>query len=99
MPLSDAQRKNLRRRGHALDPVLMIGSAGLSEGVLAEADGALEHHELIKAKVRAGDRGARDKIILELCRKTGAELVQRIGNTALIYRPNPERRRVNPDAS
>lgn len=97
--LTESQRKNLRRLGHDLNPIVMIGAAGLSDAVLEEAEGALDHHELVKIKVRAGDRTARDEIIRRLCEATGAELVQRIGHMALVYRANPERRRVNPNAS
>ena len=99
MPLTDSQRKNLRRLGHGLNPVVMIGAAGLSDAVLEEAEGALEHHELVKIKVRVGDRAARDDIISRLCARTGAELVQRTGHMALLYRANPDRQRVNPNAS
>lgn len=97
--LSESQRKNLRRLGHGLNPVVMIGAAGLSDAVLEEAEGALDHHELVKVKVRVGDRSARDEIIRRLCEATGAELVQRVGHMALVYRANPDRRRVNPNAS
>jgi RNA-binding protein len=97
--LTESQRKNLRRLGHSLHPVVMIGSGGLSKAILAEADGALDHHELVKIKVRVGDRAAREEVISAICAETGAELIQRIGHTALLYRPNPERRRVNPNGS
>ena len=97
--LTESQRKNLRRLGHGLNPVVMIGAAGLSDAVLEEAEGALDHHELVKIKVRVGDRTERDEIISRLCEATGAELVQRVGHMALVYRANPERKRINPNAS
>lgn len=92
--MSEHQKKHLRGLGHKLKPVIMVGDAGLSESVLEEYERTLEHHELIKVKVRVGDRAARDSIIAELCDKSGAELVQRIGNTALLFRANPEEPRV-----
>lgn len=95
--LTETQRKNLRGRGHALHPVVMIGAAGLSDAVLEEAENALDHHELVKIRVRVGDRAARDEVIGRLCEATGAELVQRVGHMALLYRANPERQRVNPN--
>lgn len=73
---------------------MQTGNAGASPGLLAELDTTLAHHELIKIRVRAEDREARDAIIRELCAASGAELVQRIGNVALLWRPNPERRRI-----
>ena len=94
MALSDSQKKYLRGLGHGLKPVVMVGDAGLRESVLAEFESSLEHHELIKVRVKVGDREERDRIIMSLCDFAGAELVQRIGNTALLYRENPEKKRI-----
>jgi RNA-binding protein len=94
MSLTEKQKKHLRGLGHALEPVLLTGGAGLTPGLVAELDSTLAHHELIKVKVRAGDREERDAMIQALCEASGAELVQRIGHVALLWRPNPERRRV-----
>ncbi len=96
MDLSEHQKKFLRGLGHQRKPLIMVGDAGLSESLLAEFESTLAHHELIKVRVRAGDRDARDAIITKLCDVASAELVQRIGNVALLYRPNlqkkPEKR-------
>ena len=96
MKLSEQQKKFLRGRGHQLKPLIMVGDAGLSEPLLAEFESTLDHHELLKVRVRVGDRDARDDIIAKLCDTGRAELVQRIGNVALLYRPNlnkkPEKR-------
>ena len=61
---------------------------------LAELDGALEHHELVKVKIAAGDREARDVIVAELADRSGAALVQRIGNVAVLYRPSTDKRQI-----
>jgi len=95
MPLSDNQKKHLRGLGHALKPVVSTGNAGLTPAVLEEIRGALAHHELLKVRIRADEREDRDAMIETVCRQTGAELVQRIGHVALLWRPNPERRRVS----
>ena len=94
MALSDSQKKYLRGLGHGLKPVVMVGDAGLRESVLAEFESSLEHHELIKVRVKVGDREERDRIIISLCDSAGTELVQRIGNTALLYRENPEKKKI-----
>lgn len=94
MSLNESQKKYLRGLGHALKPVIMIGDAGLSDGVRAEFLNAIDHHELVKVRVRAGDRDARDDIIRSLCELSAAELIQRIGNVALLYRENEERKRI-----
>ena len=93
MTLSEAQKKYLRGLGHQLKPVIMIAESGLSETVLAEFENAISHHELIKVSVRVGDRDTRSKIITSLCNDDSTGLVQRIGNMALLYRENPEKKK------
>ena len=94
MMLSEPQKKYLRGLGHALKPVVMVGESGLTDAVRAEFESSLEHHELVKIRVKVGDREQRDKIILSLCETANAELVQRIGNMALLFRENPEKKRI-----
>ena len=91
MNLSEPQKKYLRGRGHDLKPLIMVGDAGLTESLLAEFESTLAHHELIKVKVRASDRAARDKMIETMCADHSAALIQRIGNVALLYRANPDK--------
>lgn len=94
MALTERQRKTLRGLGHQLHPIVRIGDKGLTAAVAAELEQALTHHELIKVSVRAGDREARSALISDLCNNSGATLVQRIGNVALVFRRNPETPRV-----
>ncbi len=96
MNLTESQRKHLRRLGHALKPVVMIGNAGLTDSVATEIDAALEHHELIKIRVRVGDRTARDQVMNGVAKRLHAALIQRIGNMALLYRPAEEPKLVLP---
>lgn len=95
MQLTERQKKHLRGLGHRLKPVVMIGDAGLTDAVLQEFVSTIGHHELIKAKVRVGDRDARDAIIDELCSRGEATLVARVGNVALFYRRNDEKPRIS----
>ena len=44
--LSTKQKQFLKGLAHHLSPVVMLGGNGLTEGVLAEIDNALNHHEL-----------------------------------------------------
>ena len=92
MELSEAQKKYLRGLGHHLKPLITVGDAGLSESLLAEYRSTLAHHELIKVKIRGADRDSRNAMIKTLCDKYGAELIQRIGNVALVYRPNLDKK-------
>jgi RNA-binding protein len=92
--LSERQRRHLRGLAHALQPVVRLGTAGLTEAVARETDRALTDHELIKIKAPGGDREARDALFEELARRTGSSLVHRIGNVAVLYRPRPELPRI-----
>jgi len=92
MALLENQKKYLRGLGHRLKPVVMIADAGLTESVAQEFETCISHHELIKVSIRVGDRDARAAIIASLCAEGSAELVQRIGNIALLYRANPKRK-------
>jgi RNA-binding protein len=94
MTLSEPQKKYLRGLGHHLKPVIVVADSGLSEAVRKEFESTINHHELIKVRVRAGDREGRDEIIVQLCDQN-TSLVTRIGNVALLFRRNSEKPRVN----
>jgi RNA-binding protein len=87
--LNTAQKKYLRGLTHSLDPVVMIADKGLSQNVMMEIEQALEHHELIKLRIRA-EREDRKAWIGEIGASTGAELVHQIGQVACFYRRNPQ---------
>ena len=68
---------------------LCLGN-GLTEGVLAEIENALNHHELIKVKVAGADRETKQLIINAIVRETKAAQVQTIGHILVLYRPSEE---------
>lgn len=86
MTLAPDTQKRFRTLGHALKPTVTVAGNGLSEGVCAELERALEDHELIKVKIAVADREERRELIAGLIAKTGAELVQSIGKMVLIFR-------------
>jgi RNA-binding protein len=88
--VNSVDKKKLRAQAHALKPVVMIGQAGLTDAVLAEIELALNSHELIKVKIRA-ERDERKPITENICQGTRAELIQTIGQIAVIYRLNPNK--------
>ena len=92
--LTAAQSRFLRGQAHGLKAMLQVGGKGVTDALVAEIDGALEYHELIKVKVSGEDREARDAMIDELAARTDAALVQRIGHVAVLYRPSKDRRQI-----
>lgn len=94
MKLSEKQRKYLRGLAHGRDPIVMIGNAGLSAGIVNELDIALGAHELVKVRARVGDREARDAALDQLAQQTSSSLVQRIGNVGVFYRAHKEKPRI-----
>jgi RNA-binding protein len=87
--LSPADRRALKARAHALDAVVMIGEAGLTDAVAAEIERALARHELIKIRVLGDDRDARGALLDVVCARTGAAPVQHIGKILVVFRPRP----------
>ena len=82
--------KQLRAIGHKLKPVVTVAGTGLSDAVVAEIDRALSQHELIKIKLAVGDKDAKKAVTEELCERSGAEIIQSIGNVVLILRRTAE---------
>ena len=94
MNVNDKQRKYLSGLAHGIKPTVFVGNAGVTEGVLSELSRRLDHGELIKVKLRLGDGAAREAAVQALVKASGANLVKTIGNTAILYRPNPRDPRI-----
>jgi RNA-binding protein len=92
--LTSNQTRFLRGQAHELRAMLQVGGKGITDALVTEVDNALEQHELIKVKVAAEDREVRDAMIGELAQRAGAALVQRIGHTAVLYRPSRDKRQI-----
>ena len=92
--LTPTQSRFLRGMAHDLKALLQIGGKGVTPAFLAELDEVLERHELIKVKIAAEDREAREAMVAELVQASGGALVQRIGHVAVLYRPAREKRQI-----
>ncbi|MFC1719880.1 ribosome assembly RNA-binding protein YhbY [Pseudomonadota bacterium] len=90
MSLTNSQLRYLRGLTHHLKPVVMVADKGLSENVMMEIESALDHHELVKIKLR-GDRDARNAWMDQIVKTTGAQQVQNIGQVACFFRRNPKK--------
>jgi putative YhbY family RNA-binding protein len=92
--LTPAERKVHRALAHHLDPVVMIGSDGLTPAVLKEANAALTAHGLIKIRVLGDDRAARELIYQTLADALNAAPIQHIGKLLVLWRPIPPKEKV-----
>lgn len=90
MPLTPRDRQQLKARAHALEPVVQIGQDGVTDQVAMELDRALTAHELIKVKVSAPDRDAREALCDDIVTRTDAAEVQRVGKVLVLWRPKPD---------
>ncbi|WP_301100325.1 YhbY family RNA-binding protein [Propionivibrio sp.] len=90
LDITAEQRRALRSRAHALNPVVAISQNGLSEAVLQEISTSLVSHELIKIRVFNNDREVREQYLATICEKLGAAPVQHIGKLLVIWRPGPD---------
>ena len=87
--LTNKERAHLKARAHALEPVVHVGNAGLTDTLMAEVDRALTAHELIKVKIGTDDRASRVALGDDLCARTGATAVHRVGKIIILWRPRP----------
>lgn len=87
LSISIPQRLELKARAHALNPIVIIGNAGLTPAVLEEIERSLKSHDLLKIRVMNDDREAREAMLQEICTQLKAGPVQHIGKILVVYRP------------
>ena len=89
LALTGSQRKFLRGRAHALEPLVQLGKQGLTAAILFAIDAELARHELIKIRV-VGDREAKRAICAAIAARLGCGHAGTVGHVAVLYRPHPE---------
>ena len=90
MNLTTKQKQFLKGLAHDKKPVVQLGNNGLTEGVVAEIENALGHHELIKVKIPTDDRDEKQLIADAIVRETHSNKIQIIGHTLVLYKPSDE---------
>ena len=83
--LNSKQRKILEKAAHDLQPVVIVGEAGLTDGVVQMTADSLAAHELIKVKFNEY-KDEKQELTTQLCARTDATLVRIIGNVAILYK-------------
>lgn len=90
LDITAEERRALRARAHALNPVVAISQNGLSDSVMQEISSSLVSHELIKIRVFCDDRKLREEYLASICEQLDAAPVQHIGKLLVVWRPNPD---------
>ncbi len=91
--LSAKQVKYLRGLGHRLSPLVLIGKEGMSAQLLEAVDAELANHELLKVKIGSNSSVDKNEAALRIPEATASALVQFVGKTLLLYRPNTDKPR------
>lgn len=96
--LTPRERAHLKARAHALEPVVQVGNAGLTDKVAGEVDRALTAHELIKVRINGADRKAREALCEAIGTRADAAEVQRVGKILVLWRPKPDEEKAATEA-
>ncbi len=89
--LTTRQRQYLKGLAHPLHPLVLIGKEGVSQGIINTINAELLNHELIKVKIGNNSGLEKTSTSEEVAQETGAVLVQLIGKTFVLFKPNPEK--------
>lgn len=89
--LTTKQKQYLKGLAHSLNPLVQIGKEGLSAGLITMTSKDLLHHELIKVKIGNNSGLEKNATSLLIAEKTDSILVQLIGKTVVLYKPNPRK--------
>lgn len=90
MELTNRQKKFLRGLGQKLEFAAQVGKAGMTEAVVAQVRAILQHHELVKVRLPAGEQQERAELAGQLASATGSALAGMVGRNILLYRRNED---------
>ena len=88
--LRGKDRRYLRGLGNSLRPTVYLGKEGLSAAVIRSLNEAYANSELVKVRCERNSPLGRSEAGEQLAAATEAHLVQVLGNTLLLYRPDPD---------
>ena len=84
--INSKQRKILEKLAHDLQPFVIVGGAGVTDGVLEMTKNSLTTHELLKVKFNEY-KDEKIELTNQICDYCDANLVRIIGNVAILYKP------------
>lgn len=92
--LTGKQKRYLRSEAHHLDPIFQVGKGGVNDHMLKSIAEALEVRELLKVSILTNNTDDKHEVAEELAQGTGAELVQLIGKTVILYKESADNKRI-----
>jgi RNA-binding protein len=92
--LTGKQKRYLRSKAHHLDPIFQVGKGGVNENMVKQVAEALEARELFKISVLQNCEEDKNVVAEQLAQGTGADIVQIIGNTIVLYKESVEKKQI-----
>ncbi len=92
--LTGKQKRFLRSEAHHLNPIFQVGKGGVNENMIKQLSDTLEARELFKVSVLQNCEDDKNTVAEEIVKGTGAELVQIIGNTIVLYKESRENKQI-----
>lgn len=88
--LKGKQRRFLRGLGTGLRPSVFVGKEGISEALVKSVEDAYANSELVKVRLERNCPLDRKEAGPKLAGATDSHLIQVLGRTLLLYRPDPD---------
>lgn len=92
--LTGKQKRFLRAEAHHLTPIFQVGKGGVNENMITQIKEALEVRELIKVSILQNNSDGKHEVAEGLAAGAGAELVQLIGHTVVLYKESREHKTI-----
>jgi RNA-binding protein len=92
--LTGKQKRFLRSEAHHLNPIFQVGKGGVNENMIKQVSDALEARELMKISVLQNCEDDKHTVANQLAEGTGADIVQVIGNTIILYKESKEKKQI-----
>ncbi len=93
--LTSKQRSYLRGLANTMDPIFQVGKGGIGDNLVKQFNDALEARELIKATVLRNAEADARSIGEEIAERTGADVVQVIGNRFVLYKESEKNKDIS----
>ncbi|MFP7493565.1 ribosome assembly RNA-binding protein YhbY [Terribacillus saccharophilus] len=92
--LTGKQKRYLRAQAHNLKPIFQVGKIGVNDNMLVQIGEALEKRELIKVSLLQNCIEDKEDVAAAIEEGIGADIVQIIGSTIILYRESEEHKQI-----